>query len=44
MPKYGKTNQFGDLYVKLDVQIPKDLTPEEIRLFKELQELRKQTH
>lgn len=40
MPKYGKVNQFGDLYVKLDIQIPKNLSPEEIKLFKELQSMR----
>jgi curved DNA-binding protein len=40
MPKYSKANTFGDLYVKLDIQTPKNLTPEEIKLFKELQKLR----
>jgi curved DNA-binding protein len=42
MPVYGKTNQFGDLYVKIDIQTPKNLTPQEIKLFKELAALRKQ--
>jgi len=42
MPVYGKTNQFGDLYVKIDIQTPKNLTPQEIKLFKELAGLRKQ--
>ena len=40
MPKYGKENQYGDLYVKVDLQTPKNLTKEEIKLFKELAELR----
>lgn len=40
MPVYGKTNHFGDLYVKIEVQTPKNLTTEEIKLFKELQSLK----
>ena len=40
MPKYGKANEFGDLYLKLDIQIPKNLTQKEINLLKELQKLR----
>ncbi len=41
MPKYGKENQFGDLYVKIDLQTPKNLSPEEIKLFKQLEGMRK---
>jgi curved DNA-binding protein len=41
MPKYGKENHHGDLYVKIDLQTPKNLSPEEIKLFKELAALRK---
>jgi curved DNA-binding protein len=41
MPKYGKANQFGDLYAKLNIEIPTELTDEEIKLFKELAEMRK---
>ncbi len=40
MPKYGKENQFGDMYVKIDLQTPKNLTHEELKLFKQLAELR----
>jgi len=41
MPKYGKTNQFGDLYVKIEIQTLKNLSENEISMFKELQSLRK---
>lgn len=40
MPKYGKPSNHGDLLVKLNVNIPKDLTAEEQNLFKTLQGLR----
>lgn len=40
MPKYGKSGEFGDLYLKLDVQIPKNLTEKEMKLFEELRKLR----
>jgi len=40
MPKFGKVNEFGDLYAKLSIVLPKNLTEKEIKLFKELQELR----
>lgn len=40
MPVYGKSNQFGDLYVKINVVLPKNLTEKETGLFKELQSLR----
>jgi curved DNA-binding protein len=36
MPKYGKENQYGDLYVKVELQTPTNLSKEEIKLFKEL--------
>lgn len=41
MPKYGKTNEFGDLYAKLNVELPTNLSEKEINLFKELEKLRK---
>ncbi len=41
MPVYGKSNEFGDLYVKINVQLPKKLTEQEVKLFKELAALRK---
>lgn len=40
MPKYGRAGQFGDLLVKLNVRLPKDLTLEEEQLFRKLQALR----
>ena len=40
MPKYGKENRYGDLYVKVDIQTPKSLSSEEIKLFKKLAALR----
>ena len=40
MPIYGKTSQYGDLLVKLNVNLPKHLTKEEEELFKKLQDLR----
>ena len=33
MPKHGFENEFGDLYVRLIVQIPTQLTSKEIDLF-----------
>ncbi len=35
-PKYKKDNEFGDLYVTYDIQIPKNITEEEKELFKKL--------
>lgn len=40
MPVYGKTNEFGDLYLKVNVQMPKNLSAKEIKLFSDLQKLR----
>ncbi len=40
MPKYGKSNQFGHLLVKLNVTFPKNLSKEEEELFKRLKEIR----
>ncbi|MBN1633853.1 MAG: J domain-containing protein [Ignavibacteria bacterium] len=42
MPKYEKPGQFGDLYLTINIQSPKNLSGKEINLFKELQKLRKQ--
>ena len=43
MPIYGKTGQYGDLYVKLKIKTPTDLSKEELELFKKLQEIRAKT-
>jgi len=40
MPKYSNTSQYGDLLVKLNVTLPKNLTEEEEELFKKLQTFR----
>ncbi len=40
MPKYGKSDEFGNLYLKINVQVPTNLTHKETELFKELQKLR----
>ena len=42
MPKYGKSSEYGDLYLKLYIVIPQNLTQKELNLFKELQKLREQ--
>lgn len=39
MPVYGKPGEAGDLYVQLNVVIPRNLQPEEIEHFKKLKEL-----
>jgi len=41
MPLYGKAGTFGDLYIKLQVKLPKNLSPKEVELFKQLAELRR---
>ncbi|RPI14133.1 MAG: J domain-containing protein [Ignavibacteriae bacterium] len=40
MPKYGHANEFGNLYLKLNINIPEHLSAKEEQLFKELQKLR----
>lgn len=40
MPKYKYHNQYGDLYAKISITLPKDLSQEEIELFKKLRQLR----
>ncbi len=41
MPVYGKSNQFGDLYAKLFIETPTNLSSKEIDLFQQLSEMRK---
>lgn len=36
MPIYGKKNQFGDMHLKIQVQIPQNLSANEKQLFEEL--------
>jgi len=40
MPLYGKSDEFGNLYVKLNIEIPTNLNSKELNLFKELSEMR----
>ncbi len=44
MPKFGKDNEFGDLYAKVKIIIPKQLTEQEIELFTKLSQIKKQDH
>lgn len=41
MPNYDNENKFGDLFVKVLVKLPKNLTNKEIELFEQLSKLRK---
>ncbi|WP_456408966.1 DnaJ C-terminal domain-containing protein [Caldithrix abyssi] len=41
MPKDASKTRFGDLYIKLNVQIPQNLSEKEKQLFRELARLRK---
>jgi DnaJ-class molecular chaperone len=43
MPAVGKPDEHGDLYVTVDVDLPRSLTPEQKLHFEELQKLEKQT-
>lgn len=43
MPNYSNPSQVGDLFVKLNVQIPKNLSAQETELFTKLAELRKKS-
>ena len=40
MPVYGKKNEFGNLFVTVDIRIPNNLRENEIHLFRELAALR----
>jgi curved DNA-binding protein len=40
MPVYNESNRFGDLYVRLTVELPKQLTEAELELFKKLADMR----
>ena len=40
MPLYGKADQFGDLYVKIEVSLPTHLSPEERQLLEKLRDIR----
>lgn len=44
MPKFGKSEEYGDLYAKTIITIPKNLSPEEIELFKQLKKYKHNGH
>ncbi len=41
MPVYGRSNEYGDLFIKIKVLIPKNLTKEEEEQFKKLRDMKK---
>jgi curved DNA-binding protein len=41
MPVFGKPDEAGDLYVQLNVSIPRNLSEEEVNLFRKLKGIRK---
>ena len=43
MPSVGKTDEVGDLYATVDVDLPRELTPEQKAHFEELRKLEKGT-
>jgi len=44
MPVYNKPGEFGNLYVKVNIQVPKNLSERETELFKQLAQLNKTTY
>ena len=44
MPKFGKENEFGDLYARVKIVVPKNLSEKEMELFKQLSAMRKTEH
>ncbi len=44
MPKFGKENEYGDLYAKVNIIIPKNLTEKEIELFEKLAAFKTKPH
>ncbi|MFY9308216.1 MAG: J domain-containing protein [Bacteroidia bacterium] len=44
MPVYGKDNEYGDLYVKVNIKLPKNLSPKELELFMELSNIKNTSH
>jgi len=43
MPAVGKSDEVGDLYATVDVDLPRELTPEQKAHFEELRKLEKAT-
>ncbi len=44
MPRYGKENEFGDLFAKVNVGLPKNLSESEIELFNQLSAIKNTVH
>ena len=44
MPRYDKENEFGDLYAKVNVGLPKNLSESEIELFNQLSAIKNPVH
>jgi curved DNA-binding protein len=44
MPKYDKESEYGDLYAKINVTMPKNLSPKEMDLFNELSTIKHTFH
>ncbi|MEO8085980.1 MAG: J domain-containing protein [Bacteroidota bacterium] len=44
MPRFGKENEYGDLYAKVNIRLPKNLTLKETELFKELSNIKNPAH
>lgn len=44
MPRYDKDNEYGDMYAKVNIRLPKNLTPKEIELFNELSTIKNISH
>lgn len=44
MPRYANENEFGDLYAKVNVEIPKNLSLKETELFNELSNIKHPKH
>ena len=42
MPKYNSEGNRGDLFLNVQIKVPKNLTDEEKSLFEKLQQLRKE--
>ena len=44
MPMFGREKEFGDLYAKVNIVVPKNLSEKEIELFKKLSEIKNSEH
>lgn len=40
MPYYDKSENFGNMYIRINVKLPQNLSAEEVELFKQLQKMR----